>query len=224
MKAGVFFRLMAALIIGLVLLMYFTSCYSSKKADKAVSKALATYPEQTIGKVRLLAPCVTIGSSFSIDSAAYKSSLDSLYNSRGWYEALIRGLEQFQHDTAENKNCPTILKELELANKKIEYQEEYIIDLTDKFNSIEPIVINRVDTVLDKSETTLLNFELLAAKKETTDVKGELIAEKKYHQQAKEGRNSWRKWFFILLGVTLASWIPYFLKLKKSFSIKSLIS
>jgi len=222
--SGKNFSLLMAALIGLLLIFLIAGCNSEKRIMKGVSKGLAFYPEQTIAKVRLLSPCVTIGSSFSTDSVAYKASLDSLHNSRVSYESLIRGLEQFQHDTAENKNCPTILKELELANKKMDYQEEYIIDLTDKFNSIEPIVINRVDTVLDKSETTLLNFELLAAKKETTDTKGELIAEKKYHQQAREGRNSWRKWFFILLGVTLLSWVPYFLKLKKSFSIKSLIS
>jgi len=37
------------------------------------------------------------------------------------------------------------------------------------------------------------------------------------------GMDKWRKWFFILLGITLVSWIPYVIKLKKSFSITSLI-
>jgi len=202
MKAGVFFRLMAALVIGLLLILYATSCYSPKKASKQVSKALAYYPEQTIGKVRLLAPCVTLGSSFSTDSAAYKASIDSLYNSRGWYESLIRGLEQFQHDTAENKNCPTILRELELANKKIEVQEDYIIDLTDQFNKIEPIIINRVDTVEDLAKVVEKDLQLLESRKLYSQQTEELTKAKTERDKAKKASNK-KTWWMVGEGFSI---------------------
>jgi len=202
MKAKTFFALMLSLLIALFVMLYLTSCYSPKKAEKQVSKALSYYPEQTIGKVRLLAPCVTLGSSFSTDSAAYKSSLDSLYNSRGWYESLIRGLEQFKHDTIEDKHCPTLLKELELANKKNEYQEDYIIDLTEKFNSIEPVIINRVDTVEDLAKVLEKDLQLLESRKLYIQQTEELSKVKIERDKAKKSSNK-KTWWMVGEGFSI---------------------
>lgn len=187
MKGKSFLALMASLILLMLLLsMILPSCYSSKKAEKAVSKALAYYPEQTIGKVRILAPCVTFGHSFSTDSAAYKAGIDSLYNTRGWYETLIRGIETLPpHPIQQDTLCPEMAKELIQSQKQNEWSEQYIISLTDQFNNLKPIIINRVDTIEDLAKVMELDLRLLSINQELKDSKIE-VAQKEKSQQ---------KWF-----------------------------
>jgi len=213
MKGKQFLALMVALALAVLLLIMAQGCYSPKKAEKQVSKALAYYPEQTIGKVRILAPCFTIGSSFTTDSAAYKESIDSLYNSRAWYESLIRGLESLPpHPIAQDTLCPEMAKELIQANKEIDYQEQYIIDLTDKFNKIKPVIINKVDTVEDMAKVMEKDLELLQVKSESRKV-----IEKMYITELQ--KNKWRKWALIsggsLLALLIAIGIYVYIQIKK---------
>lgn len=195
MKAKQFILLMIALIAGLSLLIFLGSCYSSKKAEKEVSKALAYYPEQTIGKVRILAPCVTSGHSFTTDSAAYKASIDSLYNSRGWYESLIRGLENLPpHPIEQDSLCPEMAKELLQAQKEIDYQEQYIIDITDRLNNLQPVIINRTDTIEDLAKVMEKDLQLLDARKLYKQQTDELTNVKSERDKAVKAKNKLIWW------------------------------
>lgn len=198
MKGKHFFALIA--ILSLLIYLLF-GCYSPKKAEKQVSKALSYYPEQTIGKVRILAPCVTFGHSFTTDSAAYKESLDSLYNTRGWYETLIRGIETLPpHPAIEDTLCPQMAKELLIAQKENDYQEQYIISLTDQFNNIKPIIINRVDTFEDLAKVMEKDFQLLDAQKLYKQQTAELTNVKQERDKSKS-KNGTLIWWIVGLGI-----------------------
>ena len=199
-----------ALFIAAILLF---SCNSEKRIMRGVDRGLTYQREQTIARVRIFAPCVTSGTSFSTDSAAYKESIDSLYNSRAWYESLIRGLETLPpHPIQQDTLCPEMAKELIQANKEIDYQEQYIIDLTDKFNRIKPVIVNRVDTVEDLAKVMEKDLQLL-------DKQKELIAVKKERDEYKQGEKKWRKWTFIsggsLLALLIAIGFYIYIQIKK---------
>ena len=186
MKARNFFALMAALILGLLLVLHCTSCYTPKKAEKEVSRALAYYPEQTIGKVRILAPCVTFGSSTTIDSTGYKAGVDSLKKKKEIYDRLINAINQAPpHPQVEDTLCPAMRKELEVCRQEVEYQEQYIINMTDDFNKIMPVVINRTDTVEDLAKVMEKDLELLR-------VKGEYRIQVEKTNIAESQKNKWR--------------------------------
>jgi len=220
MKGKQFLALMAALALAVLLLIMAQGCYSPKKAEKQVSKALAYYPEQTIGKVRILAPCFTIGSSFSTDSAAYKASIDSLYNSRAWYESLIRGLESLPpHPLSEDTLCPAMAKELIQLRQGQEWAQQYIIDLTDRIDHIKPIIINRTDTLEDMGKVMEMDFKLLAQQELYKQQTEELTKARVERDEIKQGRNTWRKWAFIgggsLLALLIAIGIYVCIQIKK---------
>lgn len=193
------------------------SCYSPKKAEKQVSKALAYYPEQTIGKVRILAPCVTLGHSFTTDSAAYKESLDSLYNTRGWYEQLIRGLESLPpHPTTEDTLCPAMAKEIVQLRQAKEWSEQYIIDLTRQYENIKPVIINRVDTIEDLAKVQEMDFKLLAQQKMYREQTEELSKVKQERDKAKAA-SSKKTWWMVgegLLALLLGVGLYFILKAK----------
>jgi hypothetical protein len=218
-----FFKLMAVLIGLLLVWLFNSSCRSEKYLMKQVDKSFAFHPNPTIRKLRAFAPCVTSASSIKIDSSAYISSLDSLIQSKAFYEALIRGIESMPHDTAEDIKCPTLLAELAAAKKEIDYQEQYIINLTDDFNHIKPIIINRTDTVEDLSKVIEKDNELTDAKTELTTSKKETTEVKADRDKLKDGRNSWRKWFLILAGINIGGIVIFIATKGSKLSLKSLI-
>ena len=173
MKNKYFIPLLAALILALFLFV-FCGCYTEKKALAQVDKAIIKYPVPSSQKFRMIFPCVKIGRSFYADSTAYKSSLDSLNNSKLFYEALIQSqAEEIEHDTAFDLICADYLKEIDRLKKITATQTKYIIDLTDDFNNVQPIVIRQTDTIADMSVIMEKDVELQAAKKETQVAKKE---------------------------------------------------
>jgi len=198
MKGKSFLALMIMLIILAVIVASLNSCYTEKKAIKQVDKAIVYYPVPASQEFRRFFPIVTTGQSFSTDSAGYKASLDSLYNSKAWYESLIRGLETLPpHPVEQDTICPELSKALIQAKKEIEYQEQYIISITDDFNNIKPIIINRVDTILDKSVAMEWEKKLQDSEREVKYVKDEL-------KESNKQKDKWFKWT-VRLGISSIS-------------------
>jgi len=189
------FWLLMTILLGILLIAVFSGCYTEKKAIKQVDKAIVVYPVPASQEFRRFFPITTTGKSFSTDSAAYKESLDSLYSTRGWYETLIRGLETLPaHPVAQDTLCPELAKELIQANKKIDYQEQYIISMTDDFNHIQPVIINRVDTILDKSVAMEWEYKNQQLEKRLTASQDETA-------QKEKSKEKWFAWT-VRLGVS----------------------
>lgn len=185
----------------LIVLMALGGCYTEKKAIKQVDKAIVNYPVPSSQEFRRFFPIVTTGQSFSTDSAAYKASLDSLYNTKGWYETLIRSIEKpEQHPIAQDTICPELAKELIAAQKLNEYQEQYIISMTDDFNHIQPIVVNRIDTVLDKSIPMELEAKVQQLEKRNNTLQTDLQISNNKNQKLQSRCN---KLFLSLAGLLL---------------------
>jgi len=173
----------AAVVFFLISLL--SGCYTEKKAIKQVDKAIVIYPVPSSQEFRRFFPCVISGSSFVTDSTAYKNSLDSLTQSKAFYELLIASVNvPVEHNPLLDSVCADYLKEIDRLNKKLDYQDNYIIELTDDFNHIEPVIINHYDTTEDLGKVMEKDAELQLAKRELQTVKTDLqIAEKKVKKQ-----------------------------------------
>lgn len=167
-----------------VLLFLFTGCYTEKKAIDQAKKGIVTYPVPVSQVYRTFFPCITTGHTSITDSSAYKSSLDSLTKSKEFYEALITELGQpIEHDPKDDSVCNKYLQEIERLNKVHQYDTDYIIDVTDRFNLIEPIVINHYDTIIDKGEVMEAQAALQGSKNEIKEAKGEIASKEKKIQK-----------------------------------------
>lgn len=186
MKNKQFALLMAALVA--LLLLVLTGCYTAGKADKQVSKALSYYPVPTIAKVRLLAPCITLGVKYITDSADFKIWQDSIGKVNDFYENLIAGIEPF-HDTVTNK-LPCDNYQLQ---KKIDYLRMQVRDLNGAVKNIKPVH----DTVIKEIEDFAKVIEIDAKLSDVVKKKDELQQQK---DKAETGRSRWRLWFIILAG------------------------
>ncbi len=168
-----------------------TGCNSEKKIMKGVNKGLVYYPTKTVQAVRALYPCIKIGRSFYADSTAYKNSLDSLAQTKEFFEALLSGLADTSgfilKDPSLDSICNSYLKKIDKLNTIKEYQEKYIIRLTDDFNHIEPVVIHDSVAIEDLSKVMEIDAELQDSKDEAKQVKLEL-------KEANDKKDNWFGW------------------------------
>ncbi len=206
-----FAKLMLGIIILFYLLFCLFGCKTEQKAMKQLDGIMIKYPVPASQKFRAIYPCIKIGRSFYTDSTAYQSSLDSLAETKRFYGALIESIEptQYIHDTITDKLCSEYVKEIERYKKIVNTQTKYIIDLTDDFNNVQPVVVHDSVTVRDTSIDMEKQKEIDKLKSEVDKVN----QDRDRLNKKVDSKNKQLKWLYIILGLIAAYFgIKFYLK------------
>ena len=128
-----------AYVIAAFILIYFGSCYNTKKAERQTNKALIIYPAVVAAIARTAFPCYVVKSENKIDSADYKKWKDSVNILNDIYDDIFNQIQPVLiHDTT--NNC-LLFKDNEIKFRlQIDNQKKLIAGLNYKIDNIKPII------------------------------------------------------------------------------------
>lgn len=146
-------------IYKIIFLLFFIGCYSPKKADRQLDKAVSKYPSLVASKCSKLYPCKEL--KIVSDSSAYKkwmTSLDSLFDRGTDTIVVIDSFETISTD------CSTYKKDLIAISSQLNKANNTIRLIKNKI-TIAPAVHDTV-IKLDSAQIVILSEKLSVSEKE----------------------------------------------------------
>lgn len=201
-----------AILIGAGLwLCTFFSCYTAKKANQQVAKALDKFPTEAAKLIRVQFPCKE-----GIDSAEYLQSMleaDSIVNALAKQLNDTTGktpLPHFNIDSVTAEDCSRLLKQTTNYIGQLENKNKIlagtVASLRSKLASVQPVKIY----VKDSAGQYLLETKANNALQEVIQWKAKYEAEHSIRQElqaANKGKVKIPWWVLVIIGVGFIIWL-----------------
>lgn len=170
----------------LILAIFLSSCYSSKKASTQIDKAIYSFPEISIKKLRDKFPCIPDTFKIKSDSSEYKRWKKQLDETIAFYDSLLNNVEPqviFEKDLSDSMKVVVLLANNEKLNTKISYLERTLTKLI----SVKPPVIHDTIPIKDSAEVYLTKLEIAKEKNVNEKLANEnAVLKRKIAQKNKE--------------------------------------